>query len=313
MQRRLRLLLAWVWLLPMTLVYAGPLPRVLVVQAEEGAAHAEAAAALKVELAEQAAVVGSDLASFQDDRTPLPELVIAVGGAAFEGALQALSTRDPRERIPVLAILLPRSAYEAVLARGPAVRRPVAAAVLDQPLARQAALLARALPQPVRVGVLPGTQTRPQLRNLERELHNRGLRLVVAPEVRTTDDIYPALKAALDEADVILALPDSDIYQSANLQNILLTAYRARKPLVGFSAAQVRAGAALAVYSTPIQVAGRAAEMVRGWLAGRGLPGVQAPRDFSVAVNARVANSLGLHLDDAATIAADLRREEGLP
>ena len=111
----------------------------------------------------------------------------------------------------------------------------------------------------------------------------------------------------------ISALPDPTVYHAATLQNILLTTYRARVPLVAFSAAYVRAGAVLAVYSTPAQVARRAAEMVKSWQAGRGLPPPQMPREFAVAANAKVAASLGLMLDDAAVIAEDLRRQEGVP
>jgi ABC-type uncharacterized transport system substrate-binding protein len=82
-------------------------------------------------------------------------------------------------------------------------------------------------------------------------------------------------------------------------------------PLVAFSPAYVKAGAVLALYSTPAQVARRAAEMTRTWLAGRGLPPPQAPREFAVTANAKVAASLGLQLDEASLIAEDLRRLEG--
>jgi hypothetical protein len=311
MPRLFRLLIVWVWLLPMTLVYAAGPPRILLVQAEDSPAHAEVVAALKVELADYATLASGGLAMLQDEKTALPDLVVAVGAVAFEGVLRTLAVRDSRERVPVLATLLPRAAYDATLARGLAVRRPVSATVLDQPLSRQAALLARALPQLRRIAVLPGAQTRQLLRPLERELSQRGFQLVMAPEVRTADEIYPSLKVAIDEGDVVLALPDATIYHGASLQNILLTTYRARKPLVGFTAVQVRAGAILAAYSTPTQVAGRSAEMVHAWLAGRGLPAPQGPRDFSVATNTKVGDSLGLWLEDAATLAAELRREEG--
>ena len=131
------------------------------------------------------------------------------------------------------------------------------------------------------------------------------------PLVNATEGIYPALKQVIDESEVILALPDPLIYNSANLQNILLTMYRARTPLIAFSPAYVKAGAVLAVYSTPAQVARRAAEMLRQWQSGRGLPLPQKPREFEVAVNERVAASLGLWIDAPNLIVTDLRRLEG--
>jgi ABC-type uncharacterized transport system substrate-binding protein len=89
-----------------------------------------------------------------------------------------------------------------------------------------------------------------------------------------------------------------------------LTTYRARIPLVAFSPAYVKAGAVLAVYSTPAQVARRAVEMLRQWQSGRGLPSPQNPREFEVVVNERVAASLGLWIDMPNLIVADLRRIE---
>ena len=139
----------------------------------------------------------------------------------------------------------------------------------------------------------------------------RGLGLRASQPVNAAEDIYPALRQALDESEVILALPDPLIYNSATLQNILLTTYRARTPLVAFSPAYVKAGATLAVYSTPAQLARGAAAMVRQWRAGRVLPPPQSPREFEVAANERVAASLGLTIDAPAAIAADLRRQEG--
>jgi hypothetical protein len=307
----------------MTLVLpAAAQQRVWVALAEDGEPYAEAAAVLKADLADGTLVVSGEWRGLLDERIGAPDIIVTVGVAALNGTLDWLAQRDARDttwsRVPVLAILLPRAAYEAQLARhdisGKAKgRRAVSAALLDQPLGRQMALLKRALPERQRVGVLPGAQTRPLLGALDKEARAAGLKLVVAPEVNGPDDLYPSLKEALGSADVILALPEPAVYHGASLQNILLTTYRARVPLVAFSAAYVKAGAVLAVYSTPAQVARRAAEMVRIWLGSHSLLSPQLPREFAVAVNARVAASLGLRIDDAAVIAEDLRRLEARP
>lgn len=305
--------LALACLVNMTLVSAAAAaPQVWVALAEEGGAYAETAAALREELvgaAETRAAVWRNLFA---GAPPAPDLIVTVGAAALDGTLDELARRNTAwKEVPVLATLLPQAVFDARLAAGPVVRRPLSAVVLDQPLGRMLALIRRALPDHRHVGILPGPQTRPLMRALEREAAGQGLRLVVAPEIGLPEEIYPALKAVLGDADVILALPEPLVYHGGTLQNILLTTYRARTPLVAFSSAYVKAGAVLALYSTPAQVARRAAEMVRDWQAGGGLPAPQAPREFSVAVNAKVAASLGLSIDDAAAIVADLRRREG--
>lgn len=314
--------LALACLICMTLVLpAAAQQRVWVALAEEGAPYAEAGAVLKTELAGVADLTVGGWQEVLDERAAPPGLIVTAGVAAFDGTLKWLAQRDAAwSRVPVLATLLPRAAYEAQLlnhdlagkSKG-AKGRPVSAALLDQPFGRQMALLKRAVPERGRVGVLPGVQTRPLLGMLDKEARAVGLKLVVAPEVNGPDELYPALKTALESADVILALPEPAVYHSASLQNILLTTYRARVPLVAFSAAYVKAGAVLAVYSTPAQVARRAAEMIRVWLGKGSLLSPQLPREFAVAVNARVAASLGMQIDDAVAIAEDLRLQELKP
>jgi putative tryptophan/tyrosine transport system substrate-binding protein len=305
--------LALTCLVNMTLVLeVAAAPRVWVALAEEGGAHAEVAAVLQPELADQFEVSVATWQTLFDGKTAMPDLIVTVGVAALDGTLERLAKKDVAwARIPVLATLLPQTVFDARMAAGPVVQRPFSAAVLDQPLGRQMALIKRALPRRQLVGVLVGAQTRPLLDGLEKEARARGLMLMSAPTIGAPEMIYPALKLVLNDAEVILALPDPMIYHGASLQNILLTTYRARVPLVAFSPAYVKAGAVLAVYSTPTQVARRAVEMIGNWLAGRGLPPPQMPREFSVMANSRVAASLGLQIDDPAAIAEDLRRQEG--
>jgi len=284
---------------------------VWVALAEEAGPYAEAAAVLQAELADTATLTVDDWPSLLNDKGEPPDLIVTVGAAAFEGALKWLAGRNGAwSRVPVLATLLPQGVYTATLARMPAGSRSVSAAVLDQPFSRQLALLKRALPERRRVGVLSGPQTRLVLPALQKAADARGLTLVVEPVGSVPEGLYSALKSVLDDSDVLLALPEPTVYNGANLQNILLTTYRARDPLFAFSAAYVKSGAVLAVYSTPAQVARRAAEMLHTWLAGRGLPAPQTPREFDVAVNNKVASSLDLPPIDAAGLAEELRRQE---
>lgn len=285
---------------------------VWVVLAETGGVHAEAGAVLRYELEREARVNMGACDSLADAAGPAPALIVTVGTQAFNCTLDWLGKRPADwERVPVLASLLPMAAYGERLARQPAGLRPVSAVVLDQPPGRQLALVRRALPGYARVGVIPGPQSRPLLPELEREASERGLRLVTGLPVDRDADLYPSLRNVLTDADVLLALPDTTVYHGASLRNILLTTYRARVPLVAFSAGYVKAGALAAVYSTPVQVGNQTATLARRWLGGGGMPPVQGPREFAVATNVRVAASLGLTLDDADQIAEDLRRAEG--
>lgn len=288
-------------------------PLVWVAVSEEAGPYAEAAESLRRGLGDANLVVGL-WPTLESGASLPPDLVITVGQAAFEKALRGLAEKAGSwERVPVLASLLPRAAYEAVLAKGLSGRRMISAALLDQPVPRQMALIKRSLPDRWRVGVLAGPLTQAQMAGLAREAQSNELKLVASPAVDQAEQTYGALKEVLSGADVLLALPDPLIYNSTSLQNILLASYRARVPLVAFSAAYVKAGALLALHVTPAQAAYQVATMARQALGGRGLPAVQMARDFTVVTNPHVAASLGLRLDSAEELTAELRRAEGRP
>lgn len=314
MRRFIHIVIAVACLLCMTLVYGqGTAPRVWVALSESGGPYAESAAVLKAGLADGAnPVVGAWPAFFADRRSP-PDLVITVGMAAFSGVVRDFENRGPAwAGIPILASLLPRAGYEATLKTMRKTERPVSAVVLDQPAERQLALIARALPDRQRVGVLSSGQSPTLLKELRQAASRQKIGLEATSGVATPEAIFPALKNVLETADVILAIPDATVYNAGSLQNILLTTYRARVPLVAFSPAYVKAGAILAVYSTPAQVARHAVGMVRSWQASGTLPPLQMPAEFAVASNPKVAASLGIGLDDAAEIAEDLRKAGGI-
>ena len=121
-------------------------------------------------------------------------------------------------------------------------------------------------------------------------------------------DPLPELKRLLGESDVLLAVPEPLIYNRNTIQSILLTTYRHEVPLLGFSPSYVKAGAIAAVFTMPEQIGQQAAEMIQHLAAERRLPLPQSPRYFSVGVNAQVARSLGIGLDDEISLINKLKR-----
>lgn len=214
------------------------------------------------------------------------------------GTQAAAAVSKSGYRGPVLHTMVPRSSFQQLDAAPPG---QVSAIFIDQPAERQIALIRQALPEWHRVALLAG----PESAELARELAAaaREQHLVPAVERASADeDLYAALQKLLVEPAVLIATPDPALFNSYTIQNILLTAYRQRSPVIGFSPAYVRAGAILAVYSTPRQIATHAAEIVLALLAGDRLPAPRSCQYFEVASNAHVARSLGITLDTAEQI-----------
>lgn len=229
------------------------------------------------------------------------------------GTEAATTLAQSRIKAPVLNALLPRSSFERVLrVSGRKASAGFNVLQLDQPLQRQLGLIRLALPKARRLGVVWGPDSLPKAAALRSLASSRGLSLQEALLDDETS-LFAALKSVLDSSDVLLALADPLVFNSNNLQNILMTTIRAQVPLVAFSPAYVRAGALLAVYSTPLQVGDQAAQWVLDVLANRILPEQPLePVDFEISVNAQVARALNLSFDVKALTLA-LKRQELQP
>ena len=216
------------------------------------------------------------------------DLIIAVGIKATELAIAELDS-------PVLAVMVPKAGYEALLERYSAQKlikaKAVSAIYLDQPWGRQLNFIQAALPKhDIVVGMLYSPNTSILLPRLPQGMS------INARSVRSAEKLFSALEYILDSSNVLLVIPDSEIYSSSSMRNILLTSYRKKVPLVGISQAYVNAGALCAIYSTPEQLAWQTAAAIVSFAIGRHLPESQHPASFSIGINQQVANSLGIDL-----------------
>ncbi len=187
--------------------------------------------------------------------------------------------------------------------------RRISAIYLDQPLFRQLDLIRQALPKSSRLGIVLGPESARDAERLQILSEARGLTLTVERAQRDTA-LYPALQRALADTDVLLALPDPYVSNPETAQNVLLTSFRQRVPVIGFSAAYVRAGALAAVFSSPAQIGTEAGEIARQVYRGQVLGAAKYPRYFSVTINRQVANSLNLSLEDETTLRERLQKLE---
>lgn len=289
--------------------WAGGEPVVWLALGEVGGVHADAAKAVAAELQRTGTRAELIVKPWRElpDAAKAPRLIVAIGVGAWRG----MAASDVKA--PLLATLVPRSAYQVEAEQAARGGRAVSALWLDQPVARQLDLLKIALPARSRVGVLLGPDSRLVEQELMRAAAERNLEIVAA-RVGGADQLPAALQRVLGEGDVLLALPDPQIYNGATIQNVLTSAYRHRLPLVGFSPAYVKAGAMLSVYSTPTQLGTQVGEIVRAVLGGRPLSAAQGPRLFSIGLNADVARSLGIVVvADAETRWAEQLRSEAAP
>lgn len=248
-------------------------------------AYQEAAHALRAALPDHDVRVG-EWREF-NFKSAAPHLLVTVGSEAL-GQL-----RQAADKTSIIALLTPRSALDELRDDAPG---HITGVYYEQPLARQASLLRAAFPDKSRVGILLGPASARYRAELTAALRRVGMEGVFE-EIQDKSELAEAAKKVLDRAGVFLALPDEVAVNNQSARFLLLSSYRRGVPVVGYSASFVKAGAAVAMVSSPRQIGEEAARMVQEALSGKRLPVPRAPLEFDVLVNASVSRSLGLGLE----------------
>lgn len=291
-----------------------PLPclaidNVTILLSEDGAAYTEFASSLTSQLAQgstaKTTVKTLYLPTLKTDelsRNAYNQLLIAVGTPA----MTAMAQKPPA--MSVLNVLVPRSTFQKTARQYGRHQDPhrFSAVYVDQSWNRQLALIRTTLPASSRIGILLGKDSADMLTGMQAAAKEADFQLNMET-VSDDSDLLPALRKLLANSDALLAVPDPAIYNRNNIPSILLTSYRQKIPLLGFSASYVKAGALAAVFSSPAQISQQVAEIIQGLPAHAYLPLPQYPRYFTVSVNTQVSRSLSLDVDDESILMRKLK------
>jgi len=237
-----------------------------------------------------------------------PDLFVTVGTKA------ARRLAEFKHSSPVLHTLIPRAVFNEITKQNiePQDRKRHTALFLDQPISRQLDLIHAALPTSRRIAVILGPTSQSQDNELRQTARNKVL-TVDAAYIESVEQLLPALNRLLEENNVLLSVADPVVFNSNTIHHLLLTTYRQGVPVVGLSKAYTKAGALIAVYSTPEQIGKQASEMVlemhKSNFQAVSMP--QYPKYYSVSINQRVADSLGLHLETETAILRKLQASQG--
>ena len=192
----------------------------------------------------------------------------------------------------VISAFTSSQVWRAIAAGAPPARAAAMTAVYAEPAPadqlRLAALLYR---RKVTVAAILGADSG----YLKPVLHG----IAAVEELAPGDDINRVLNR-IAPSEVLLAMPDSAVYNAENIRNILLSTYRHKQGVIGFSADMVKAGALASTYSGIEDINAQVAELAEAFVATGELAPPQFPRYFSTIVNEGVARSLDIEVGDAA-------------
>ena len=176
-------------------------------------------------------------------------------------------------------------------------------------LAAQLALIRAILPATNRIGMLVGhNDDMSWLRVFKQYAAEQSIEV----RFQTVDKARIARQVSELAAttDVLLAQPDTDIYNRETIRFILLAAYRQNKVLIGPSPAFVNAGALATLYAPSSLVAEEIAQKIRYFLKNNKLPPASRIKSLNVSLNPQVAKSLGLSVPTTTELERLLHLEE---
>lgn len=193
----------------------------------------------------------------------------------------------------VIAAYTSSQVWRLVTAGLPATGRMSMTAIYAEPApADQLRLIALLYKRPARVAAIISHDTsflKPVLHGSEVEIE----------DYVEGDDINFALNR-VGQAQVLLAMPDRNVYSAENFRNVLLSTYRHNQAVIGFSADMVRAGALATTYSNIEHINAHIADLAMDFVQTGELAAPQFPRYFRTVINEGVARSLQVAVSDQA-------------
>ena len=179
---------------------------------------------------------------------------------------------------------------------------------MTQPICQQFALAQSLNPEWKVISILLSTTNAPLIRNLAScaKQYELELKAIILDEYI---NIIDALNTSLPNSDVLLALPDPAIYNARTIKSILLTTYRHRVPIIGFSENFVRAGALAAMHSSTKQLSRQITELIQQHYNNENIDKHLYPAYFDVITNKNVAKSLDINIPDRKVLTEKLQHK----
>lgn len=220
------------------------------------------------------------------DNAPSADILVPVGDRAFT----AISAD-----VPVFGVQVSRRQLDSRRQNGCRCSGIYAGA---RP-ADQLALLETLLPGAQRIGVILSESDNALGDELTRAAGDR--RSIRVEAVASADQLPAALADLLPVVDVLLLLPDPQLFNADTARLLLLTSYRQGRPVIGPDSAFVRAGSLASVDASTEDLVSHTRTMLQSHI-----DGIIPPPDYAaetITVNPHVARTYGVAPTDSETLA----------
>ena len=225
-------------------------------------------------------------------------IVITIGRKAFVKSWQNLNNTR------IFSLLLSKPSIYGII-EDTANKNILSGLYLEQPVVKQIELAQHIMPNVRKVGFLITDKNYIALnKELSRLNSNINFQIKTVSDQKT---LSTALSQIVRNTDLLVTQPEPKIYNSTSLKNILLSSYRNNVPVIGLNKSFVNAGCLASIYTTIEQLGAEAFELLDLALRNNKLPEIQYSSNFTVSINYKVANSLGLYVPSESQILERMR------
>jgi ABC-type uncharacterized transport system substrate-binding protein len=249
------------------------------------------------------AETGRALARLADAK---PVVVVTCGATATLLALESIP------KTPVVFCTVPNALDTSFLAQESPHRKRIAGTTTDVAPQEQVEWIHKLCPNLKNLGVLQSARSKRTMEAIRPASAAKGIAVVA---IDAGKDEFPKSIELLSSkgCEGVLMLPDAGVYNSANVQRLLLWGIRQKKPVFAFSSNIVKAGAFAGQYpdmqASTLQLVDLVDRIVKGGDAGK--IGLEYPRKIDTAINERIADMIGISIDGQTLGAASVRYGKG--
>lgn len=219
---------------------------------------------------------------------PESELIISLGPSPLEVLLKS------EYQGPVLAALITSQEWKELASRYMPIDS-ISAIFYDPDPKRQIVLGKLLLPLSTSVGVMYSIDAPYFLEGYQPALDATELSLQTV-KIKQASEVARQFPALSQDSDFIIAQPDPIIYNSQTLPRVLLSSYRQRKVIIGYSVGLVNAGAIATTYTTPEMLVDDLKESASKILTEESPTFVRHSTYYDIKYNSEVARSLGIDM-----------------
>ncbi|MDF1693579.1 MAG: hypothetical protein P1U47_14460 [Zhongshania sp.] len=164
----------------------------------------------------------------------------------------------------------------------------------DQSIHKQLSLISSIYKfRSIRVGI--AYQDPNYLYALEKEAEKFPLMHFIVEQANENNKLR-SINKVIQNSDIVLATPETTLYNSQTIRSILLSSYRHQTLIIGPNEGFVNAGALASIISSPDQYTNEIIAMVNSFVKSNIIPEARHPHNYNVKLNYSVAESLGIEL-----------------